>query len=46
MIILLNGPLGVGKSTLAEALSESVADCAMLSGDALGAVNPPATRSA
>lgn len=42
MIILLNGPLGVGKSTLAEALTERIDDCVMLDGDALVAVNPPA----
>jgi hypothetical protein len=40
-IILLNGPLGIGKSTLAEALTESIDACAMLSGDHLLAVNPP-----
>lgn len=42
MIILLNGPLGIGKSTLAEALTESIAHCVMLDGDHLVAVNPPA----
>lgn len=41
MFIVLNGPLGIGKSTLAEALSESIEYCAMLSGDCLLAVNPP-----
>src|SRR5262249_36509563 len=41
MFILLNGPLGVGKSTLAEALTESIEHCAMLNGDSLVAVNPP-----
>lgn len=40
MIILLNGPLGIGKSTLAEALTESIDDCAMLNGDQLIALNP------
>jgi hypothetical protein len=40
MFIVLNGPLGIGKSTLAEALSESIDDCVMLGGDALLAVNP------
>jgi shikimate kinase len=40
MIILLNGPLGIGKSTLAEALSESIESCVMLDGDHLVAVNP------
>jgi len=41
MVIVLNGPLGIGKSTLAEALTESIDACAMLSGDHLIAVNPP-----
>lgn len=41
MIIVLNGPLGIGKSTLAEALVESVEGCVMLDGDALVAANPP-----
>lgn len=41
MIVLLNGPLGVGKSTLAEALTESIDRCVMLDGDHLVAVNPP-----
>lgn len=41
MILLLNGPLGVGKSTLAEALMERVDGCAMLDGDRLVALNPP-----
>src|SRR5215469_5618943 len=41
MIIVLNGPLGIGKSTLAEALSESIQQCVMLSGDQLIAANPP-----
>lgn len=40
MIIVLNGPLGIGKSTLAEALSESIDGCVMLDGDALTAANP------
>ncbi len=40
MIILLNGPLGIGKSTLAEALSESIAWSVMLDGDHIVAVNP------
>jgi len=42
MIIVLNGPLGIGKSTLAEALSESMDYCVMLDGDHLIAANPPA----
>jgi hypothetical protein len=41
MIIVLNGPLGIGKSTLAEALTESIDGCVMLDGDGLVAVNPP-----
>ena len=41
MFIVLNGPLGIGKSTLAEALSESIDKCVMLDGDHLIAVNPP-----
>ncbi|MEX2110619.1 MAG: Gar/GrdA family gentamicin resistance ATP-binding protein [Gemmatimonadaceae bacterium] len=43
MFIVLNGPLGIGKSTLAEALTESIESCVMLSGDGLLAVNPPPT---
>jgi thymidylate kinase len=41
MIIVLNGPLGIGKSTLAEILTESVEACVMLDGDRLVAMNPP-----
>ena len=41
MIIVLNGPLGIGKSTLGEALAESVDRCVFLNGDALIAANPP-----
>ncbi len=40
MILLLNGPLGVGKSTLAEALVETSEGFAMVNGDRLTAVNP------
>jgi hypothetical protein len=40
MIIVLNGPLGIGKSTLAEALAESISQCVMLDGDHLVAANP------
>jgi len=32
MIFPLNGPLGVGKSTLAEALTESIDRCVLLDG--------------
>jgi shikimate kinase len=41
VIIVLNGPLGIGKSTLAEALTESIDRCVMLDGDHLIAANPP-----
>jgi len=41
MIILLNGPLGIGKSTLGEALAERIDRCVMLDGDRLIALNPP-----
>ncbi len=40
MILLLNGPLGIGKSTLAEALSESIDGCVMLDGDHVMAIHP------
>lgn len=41
LVVLLNGPLGVGKSTLAEALGEAVERSVMLDGDRLAALNPP-----
>lgn len=41
MIIVLNGPLGIGKSTLAEALTESIEYCIALEGDRIVAGNPP-----
>ena len=41
----MNGPLGIGKSTLAEALTESIDTCATLSGDHLVAVNPPSKNA-
>ncbi len=41
MIIVLNGPLGIGKSTLAELLMEHLDRCVMLDGDYIVAVNPP-----
>lgn len=41
MIIVLNGPPSIGKSTLAEALTERIANCAMLEGDHVIALNPP-----
>src|SRR6185503_5902537 len=40
-IVILNGPLGIGKSTLTEALSESIEQCVALDADHLVAVNPP-----
>ena len=40
MIILINGPLGIGKSTLAEALVEHLPQAVMLNGDALLTANP------
>ena len=45
MIIVLNGPIGIGKSTLAEALTESIERCVMLDGDRLLAANPPPTNA-
>jgi thymidylate kinase len=41
MIVVLNGPLGAGKSTLAEALAERIDRSVMLDGDHLIAANPP-----
>lgn len=41
MIILLNGPLGIGKSTLSETLAEKIDWCVMLDGDHLIELNPP-----
>ena len=41
IVIVLNGPLGIGKSTLAEALGESLDACVMLDGDHVVAANPP-----
>jgi thymidylate kinase len=40
VIIVLNGPLGIGKSSLAEALMEAMDDCVMLDGDHVVALNP------
>jgi predicted ABC-type ATPase len=39
--IILNGPLGIGKSTLGEALGEAIERSVHLDGDALIALNPP-----
>ena len=41
MIVLLNGPLGTGKSTLAEAFMECLEGWVMLDGDHVVAANPP-----
>lgn len=41
IVVILNGPLGIGKSTLTEALSESIEQCVALDGDRLVAANPP-----
>lgn len=41
MIIVINGPLGIGKSTLAEALCERLEQSAMIDGDHLIALHPP-----
>ena len=46
MIVLLNGPLGIGKSTLAEALAESINDSVFVDGDRLIATNPEAPEGA
>ena len=40
-MILLNGPLGIGKSTLGEVLGEAIGRSVTLDGDALSALNPP-----
>lgn len=41
LVILLNGPLGVGKSTLGEVLGDSIDGSVTLDGDGLLALNPP-----
>ena len=41
LAILLNGPLGIGKSTLGEVLGEAIDRCVTLDGDRLSALNPP-----
>jgi hypothetical protein len=41
LAILINGPLGIGKSTLGEALGEAIDNCVTLDGDSLAALNPP-----
>lgn len=40
-VVILNGPLGIGKSTLTEALSERIEHCVALDGDHLIALHPP-----
>jgi hypothetical protein len=40
MFLMLNGPLGIGKSTLAEALGERIDNSVTLFGDAMAAINP------
>ena len=40
LIVLLNGPLGIGKSTLGEALGEAIDRSVTLDGDSLVALNP------
>ena len=41
LVILLNGPLGIGKSTLGEVLGEALDRSVTLDGDQLVALNPP-----
>ncbi len=41
VLVLINGPLGCGKSTLGEALAESLDQAVFIDGDALCALNPP-----
>ena len=41
LVVLLNGPLGIGKSTLGEVLGEALDRSVTLDGDALAALNPP-----
>jgi hypothetical protein len=43
VIVLLNGPIGIGKSSLAEALAESIDLCVMLDGDWVAATTPAAS---
>ena len=40
MVIVINGPLGVGKSSLGEALSENIHESMYLDGDHIVAANP------
>ena len=41
LVVLLNGPLGIGKSTLGEVLGEAMDRSVTLDGDSLAALNPP-----
>ena len=41
LVIFLNGPPGIGKSTLAELFAESTDRTVWLNGDTLSALNPP-----
>jgi thymidylate kinase len=41
LVLLLNGPLGIGKSTLGELLGEAIERSVTLDGDVLAALNPP-----
>jgi len=41
LVVLLNGPLGIGKSTLGEVLGEALDRSVTLDGDSLAALNPP-----
>src|SRR5687768_1120337 len=41
LVVLLNGPLGVGKSTLGEVLGEAIERSVTFDGDWLVACNPP-----
>ncbi len=41
MIVIVNGPIGIGKSSLGEALSESIENCVHIDGDRIAAANPP-----
>lgn len=41
MVIPLADPVGIGKSTPAEALTESIDECVVLDGDHVIVANPP-----
>ncbi len=40
MLIIINGPLGIGKTSISWALNARLAPCVMLDGDYIGAVAP------